>query len=363
MSSTRHHASKARLAVLTAVALALLFSVAGPVTAKEKPELTVMTQNLYLGADLTPVLSAPNPGAFLVAVAGLYAVVQASDFPTRAAAIAAEIDRNDVDIVGLQEVAKYTTSGPGAPPSLDFLAILLEKLADRGLSFSVAAVGSNANVGPIPLISCSEVIVGACLISYEDRDAILVNNRTRHLDVTSAQSGRYVAQQSVAGPVVAISFDRGWVSIDGRLDGENFRFATSHLEIEAYPAIQEAQALEFLAGPANAPGAVIAVGDFNSAADGSTTASYELLTGLLDDSWVDNSHDRGKRRKNTGLTCCQAADLANAASALSIRIDLVLTGGGVDVEDVDVVGDTPFQGIAPRWASDHAGLVARIEID
>ena len=113
MSSTRHHAAKARLAVLTAVALALLFSVAGPVTAKEKPELTVMTQNLYLGADLTPVLSAPNPGAFLVAVAGLYAVVQASDFPTRAAAIAAEIDRNDVDIVGLQEVAKYTTSGPG----------------------------------------------------------------------------------------------------------------------------------------------------------------------------------------------------------------------------------------------------------
>ncbi len=355
MLFTRRPARRARLAVLTAVALALLFSVAGPVAAKEKPELTVMTQNLYLGADLTPVLTAPNLGAFLVAVAGLYTIVEASDFSTRAAAIAAEIDRNDVDIIGLQEVAKYTTSGPGAPPSLDFLAILLQKLADRGLSFSAAAVGSNANVGPIPLLLCAVPTVGACLITYEDRDAILVNNRTRHLDVTAAQSGRYIAQQSIVGPAGLLSFNRGWVSIDGRLNGERFRFATTHLEIPVYAATQEAQAGEFLAGPAKARGAVIAVGDFNSAADGSETATYGLLTGRLDDAWA-------KPKKDPGFTCCQAADLANATSALSLRIDLVLTDGHAKARDAALVGDAPFQGIAPRWPSDHAGLIAAIQI-
>ena len=41
--------------------------------------------------------------------------------------------------------------------------------------------------------------------------------------------------------------------------------------------MQEAQAAEFLAGPGNG-GTVVATGDFNSAADGSTTGTYALLT-------------------------------------------------------------------------------------
>lgn len=49
----------------------------------------------------------------------------------------------------------WTTTGPGAPPSLDFLTILLQSLADRGLSFSVAATSHNLNVGPVPLLLCS----------------------------------------------------------------------------------------------------------------------------------------------------------------------------------------------------------------
>lgn len=354
MSSTRRHASKARLAVLTIVALALVFSVAAPATAKEKRELTVMTRNLYLGADLTPALTAPNVGAFLVAAATIFATVQASDFPTRAAAIAAEIDVNDVDVVGLQEVTNWTSSGPGAPPSVDFLAILLQKLTDRGLSFSVAATIDNASVGPLPLLLCSGS-VGECLLTYHDRDVILINDDAPDLDITNSQSGRYVAQQVIAGPVGPLSFDRGWVSIHGTVNGKTFRFANTHLETDAYPAVQEAQAREFLAGPANARGAVIAVGDFNSAADGSTTASYALLTESLEDAWAEN-------KKDPGYSCCQAADLANTTSALSSRIDLVLMVGHAKARDAALVGAAAFQAIAPRWASDHAGVVATIRI-
>lgn len=355
MSPAPRQSSYVRLAVRIAIALTMAFSVAAPVTAKEKRELTVMTRNIYLGADLTPVLSAPNAPAFLLAAANVFARVHATDFPTRAAEIAAEIDENGVDIVGLQEVSLWTSSGPGAPPSLDFLAILLEKLEERGLSFSVAATANNANVGPVPLLWCSSSVLGACLLGYLDRDVILVNDDTPDLAFTNIQSGRYVAQQAIAGPVGSISFDRGWVSIDGTLDGKKFRFATTHLETEAYPAIQETQAREFLAGPANAHGVVIAVGDFNSAADGSTTASYEILTKPLKDAWA-------KQKKDPGYSCCQAADLDNATSALSSRVDLILTDGHAKAHDVSLAGNAPFQPVAPRWASDHAGVVATVEV-
>ena len=46
----------------------------------------VMTQNLYLGADLTPALPPTNTPEFLGAVAGIYGSSRANDFPIRAAA-------------------------------------------------------------------------------------------------------------------------------------------------------------------------------------------------------------------------------------------------------------------------------------
>lgn len=355
MVPTRRAISSGRLAIVAAVAIALAFGLTGTVAAKDKREITVMSRNLYLGADIARVLDATTPTDFLIAVATTYGVVQFTDFPTRAAAIAAEIDAADVDIVGLQEVAEWTSTGPGAPPSRDFLAILQQKLADRGLSFSVAATSHNLSVGPVPLLLCSGPF-GSCLLSYEDRDVILVNDETAELHVSNPRSGQYDAQQVVQSLVGPISFDRGWTSIDGELDGKKFRFANTHLEVEDFPAIQEAQGREFLAGPANARGAVIAVGDFNSAADGSTTSTYADLTkSRFTDAWALNPGD-------PGLSCCQNATLTNSTSQLESRIDLVLIDGPAHAVEAHLVGDSPFQGVPPLWPSDHAGVVATVRI-
>ena len=156
------------------------------------------------------------------------------------------------------------------------------------------------------------------------------------------------------------SFARGWALIDGTFEGKKFRFVTTHLEVEGYRATQEAQAREFLAGPARAPGAVIATGDFNSAADPATTDeptnTYAALTKhWFDDAWAVN-------HGAPGLTCCQSSNLSNPVSQLSTRIDLVLLHGPVRAQEAHVVGDTPFQGVAPRWASDHAGVVATVRL-
>src|SRR6478672_9608963 len=255
---------------------------AHPYRHHHRPELTVMTRNLYLGALLTPAVVAPDTPMFLAAVAGVYGAAQFTDFPARAEAIADEIAANQPDVIGLQEVTRWETSGPGVPPSEDFLIILRAALADRHLHYTVAATSDNANVGPVPLVEpCASSVVGACLVTLKDRDVLLVNSDTPGLRWRNARHGNYAAQQTFTPPVAdatPVSFNRGWVSIDGSYRGRRFHLSSTHLEQGSVPAVQVAQAAEFLAGPARGRGADIALGDFNSAADGSTTATYAALT-------------------------------------------------------------------------------------
>jgi endonuclease/exonuclease/phosphatase family metal-dependent hydrolase len=152
-----------------------------------------------------------------------------------------------------------------------------------------------------------------------------------------------------------VSFKRGWATIEGSLEGRPFHFANTHLETEDFPDVQEAQAAEFLAGPAFGPGADIATGDFNSAADGSTTTSYAQLTKKFKDAWRVN-------KGVPGLTCCQNETLTNPTSQLGSRIDLILTRNGAKALSASVIGATPFQASPPLWPSDHAGVVATVRL-
>ena len=356
MSSAFRRLRPERLRLQTLLVAVLLIPLSGTVQAGNKRELRVMTRNLYLGASLNAAIGASTPTAFVVAVATIYSTVQFTDFPPRANAIADEIGTNRPDIVSLQEVSNWTSVGPGAPPSLDFLAILRQALVSRGLRYSVAAVSNNANIGPIPLLLCSGPF-GSCFLTFQDRDVILVNDDTAaDLEISNPQSGTYQAQRIVSTPVGPLTFSRGWCSIDGELDGKRFHFVNTHLETEESPAEQEAQGREFLAGPARADGAVIATGDFNSAADGSTTRTYAILTkSYFDDAWDTNPGD-------PGFSCCQNETLTNPASQSSTRIDLVLTHAASRALDAVLVGDMPFEANPPFWASDHAGVVATLRI-
>jgi hypothetical protein len=147
MTSVLRTVRRPRLHSLAAIAAALAIVVPGVSHAKVR-ELKVMTQNLYLGASLDAAVGATDPIEFLIAVSTIYATVQFTDFPARAEAIAAEVAENNPDIIGLQEVSDWIAAGPGAPPSLDFLAILQQALQSQGLSYSVAAVSNNADIGP-----------------------------------------------------------------------------------------------------------------------------------------------------------------------------------------------------------------------
>ncbi|MFZ0161223.1 MAG: endonuclease/exonuclease/phosphatase family protein [Kineosporiaceae bacterium] len=346
-----------------ALVIALGMGTVVPATAhanQTPTDLKVMTRNLYLGADLTPALVATDTASFLGAVAMIYGTAQFTDFPARAEALADEIQSGDPDLVGLQEVTVWETSGPGVPKTQDFLAILQDELSARGLHYAVASVSDNANIGPVPLVSpCApDTPVGACLVTLKDRDVVLVNEDTPSLYWWGARNRDYTAQQEFTPPVpgaAPISFKRGWASIEASYRGERFRFVNTHLETESFPAVQEAQAAEFLAGPARSWGPVIVTGDFNSAADGSTTTTYATLTQRFRDAWWTQPGDKG-------LTCCQSGTLTNPASQLSTRIDLVLGRNGAYPISAKVLGATPFQAAPPLWASDHAGVVATVRL-
>lgn len=366
LSRVRAHAGALRRAgVVAALAAALALAAPGAASAgggstggsdgHRGPALKVMTQNMYLGSSLEPALGATTPEGFVIGVTTIWNTVQFTNFPARAKALAATIDANDPDLIGLQEVTNWVTVGTGAPPGYDFLAILQAELAARGLDYAVASVANNANIGPAPVI-CDFTTGALCTygVVLQDRDVILVKKHKRGLVWWGATSGRYVAQQTFPSPVGVLSFDRGWASIEGRYCGERFRFVNTHLETEDFPAVQEAQAAEFLAGPARTRTRVIVTGDFNSAANGSTTASYALLTSKLRDSWRVNGSD-------PGYSCCQNGTLTNPVSQLASRIDLVL-GRGVWARAAWLVGTTPFQAAPPFWASDHAGVVAVLRL-
>jgi hypothetical protein len=90
--------------------------------------LTLMTQNLYLGADLSPIFVATTPQEFVAAVGSAYNKIQASNFVERANSIANEIKQTRPDLIGLQEVSLLRTQSPSDGPTTPATNVSLDYL-------------------------------------------------------------------------------------------------------------------------------------------------------------------------------------------------------------------------------------------
>src|SRR2546427_7118377 len=109
--------------------------------------ITVMTRNLYIGADVDQVITAlVSGGDVLAALEGAVETVLATSYPARAEAMADEIARTRPQFVGLQEVTELhlDLSALGIPViDQPFLTILEGALSARGLNYQLA--GQNTN--------------------------------------------------------------------------------------------------------------------------------------------------------------------------------------------------------------------------
>jgi endonuclease/exonuclease/phosphatase family metal-dependent hydrolase len=313
--------------------------------------LRVMTQNLYLGASLSDALTL-QPRMLPLAIELTLKQIVATDFRVRAREIAAAIEKASPDLIGVQEAERVELrigllSPQRMPTTYDYLEILLAELEDRGLCYQKAIVGDQTDI---------ELPVGyTCLrVRYKDRDAILARCGVA-IEKTSA--GHYLSNLGLDELGHPLTILRGWEAVQAKTEAGTFLFFNTHLEPATLPAfteIQLAQAAQLLETIRASVLPAVVVGDFNSAADSSTTPTYELvLEKGLADVW-----DLA-RNKDPGYTCCQAPDLANAVSELSQRIDFVFVRNFAEPlrGSAAVVDDRILPGF-DLWPSDHAGVLA-----
>jgi endonuclease/exonuclease/phosphatase family metal-dependent hydrolase len=318
-------------------------------------QVTVMTRNLYLGTDLKPILTAPSASTLFAAVGAGWAQVQANDFPSRANAIADEIADAEPDLVGLQEAMIFGTDVPPDGPAsaaenlvYDFVDLLVDELAARGLAYEAVSVyrGTDAELpAGLPPTKDVRLTDGVVVLAR-------VDEKTADLKLSNPQSGAYATRLTVSTVAGPITLPRGWASVDVKIRGKSFRFVTTHLEAFAAP-IRNAQASELVTGLSAAEMPVVVVGDVNSG-----PGTDETAYGIIGDAGFVDAWPNG-----AGMTCCHAVDLHDPSATLTKRIDVVMTSGGFETIDAQIVGDSPADRTAGGlWPSDHAGLVTTLRI-
>jgi endonuclease/exonuclease/phosphatase family metal-dependent hydrolase len=338
--------------------------------------VNTMTRNLYLGADLTPAILAPNLEAFVAANGQILREVTANNFPLRAKGLADEILAAKPDLVGLQEVALWRTAPPSLTPVVtgeptattvryDYLQELLAELNKGPDRYEVVVVQNEFDLeapadengkpgdGPNPLIANAEINGRLTM-----RDVILAR-RGAGVQTRNPQSANFATNLVVPVAGVPVTVKRGWTATDAKVRGSGwFRFVNTHLEAFE-PHVRAAQAAELVAptGPATSDLPVVLVGDLNSDDDtvqGDDRLAYETL---LAAGMVERSTD-------DPLSCCLNSSLLEVGKGGSEadfdhQVDHVLTRDPetVTLKDSAVSGIQPVNGF---WDSDHAGLFSAL---
>jgi endonuclease/exonuclease/phosphatase family metal-dependent hydrolase len=320
--------------------------------------LTVMTRNMYFGTDLSEIISATTFEEFLAEVAEAYQEVQQSNIPERTRALAQEIEATQPHLVGLQEASVWRTGpfgGPATTVTHDALQSLLEELAARGLHYT-----------PVVVLTEFEAEAPSAFgiqVGFADRDVLLARSDLpiSELKLSNMQARQFTTNLPITSPILGtLTIPRGWISVDGKIRGKEFRFVTAHLE-SYHPLVRDAQAFELVQGPCNTSLPVIVAGDLNSDAESFNAveiATYQIFLGSgFADAW-EVLHP-----EDPGFTWALHGAAPNITLTPTQRLDLVLFKGEVGALSAALVGHTSAA-LTPSgfWPSDHAGVVASFNL-
>ena len=216
-------------------------------------QLDVMTQNQYLGADLTPVLDAAtapvfDPAAFNAAVVMTLKKVAAARPVDRIAALAAQIAQRNPDVVGVQEAYRFACLPyPGVPDVAgkgcddpDVKGAFNDELQNT----ETALRGKYVLKGKVTQFKVDAIPFAVngfpAILQVADRDAILVRSGLTAQAVdfapiapcrVSDQGCNFATRPpELQTPLGAIAIERGFVAVDVSVGGGSYRIFNTHLE-------------------------------------------------------------------------------------------------------------------------------------
>jgi endonuclease/exonuclease/phosphatase family metal-dependent hydrolase len=328
--------SRTPIVVLAALAAAVL---ATPAQGAPAPKVTVMTRNLFLGADLIP-LATTAPGApFMQAAGTLFDGVKATDPDARMKLVAGEIAKAKPDLVGLQEVSLWRTgSAPASQVAFDYASTITKELKRLHAHYKLVGLKRGFNVE------------GATDRGFDIRltlgDAILVRDGVK---VSHVRTGLFKQQLTIPTQAIGnVQVTRGWDSLDATVGGAKLHFVNTHLE--AYDqATRLAQAQELVAGPLKSKRQTLLAGDLNSGPD---------LTNAGDRPPYEAIAKAGFKPLRTKTPSCCVDDLHGGT--WDHNVDWILGKPALKLLSSKLTGrEKTASGVMP---SDHGGVVSTIRL-
>lgn len=262
------------------IVAALLLLLAGVMPAyAADSEITVLSRNIYLGADVGVALELiPD---FAAASQFMWSQVAATDFSKRAPVLAAEIIESRADVVGIQEATRwYCKKNLWSKKTVvfDFTSQLLAATKGAGSEYVLAskdgvdALNIGYSIPAIPYLTMVEdpatfqPLFGSdkAACGFEIGDALLIK-KSLQSKVLQVGNSEYEASYSIVPTIMNIYRGYTWADID--FNGSVVRVVSTHLESlwdsNKVPnsALQAQQLLEDLSDT-DMP--LIVMGDFNS---------------------------------------------------------------------------------------------------
>ena len=373
---------------------------AAPLTPANADEesFTVMSRNIYLGADVGVALELiPNLPA---AAQFMWEQVQETNFAERKAILAKEIIDESPDVIGLQEATIWYCKAKPWSAKTEVYNFTSELLAALGGTYVIAekdgeqAFNPGYSIGPIPFLTkvtdakTFQPLFGqdSAACGFQIGDALLIKKELKQY-VNQVGNSEYDAVYKVVPTIMEIY--RGYTWADITMQGSNVRFVSTHLESlwdgNKVPKAAD-QARQLVADLTKTKSPIVVIGDFNSdprdprakgfanpgeqpeasekcPTESSLCNAYKVMR---EANFTDAGPDASDPATFTwGMNALlTGADSARRAAAKEMgndfgftdRLDYIFVKNGIDVLTSKIIGQ------APPYGSDHAGVVSQLRI-
>jgi endonuclease/exonuclease/phosphatase family metal-dependent hydrolase len=378
--------------------VALLLSSATPPAHAEVEKFTVMSRNLYLGADVGVALELlPDMPA---AAQFMWDQVRKTDFTSRKEFLAQEIRDESPDVIGIQEATIWYCKAKPWSSKVEVYNFTQELLKTLGGSYIIAskdgteAYNPGYSIGPIPFLTkvrdakTFQPLFGqdTADCGFQIGDALLIKKELAQY-VNQVGNSEYEAVYRVVPTIMNIY--RGYTWADITIQGSNVRFVATHLESlwdeNKVPKSAE-QARQLVKDLQDTKSPIVVIGDFNAdprdprpkgypnpgdqpvasekcAAGSSLCNAYKVMrdAGFTDsgpDASEPASFTWGMNALLTGpdpVRAKVAAEMGNK-NGFTDRLDYIFVKNGISVVTSKLIGQRP------PYGSDHAGVVSQLQI-